>query len=370
MKSHPLALQKRVFQEDALLPLNPTHVIWQGKKILDFSSQDFLGLSHHPDLKKHAIKYLLHYGNGVCYTEIPGSFIECQKTLKAKMAELLHIPYVYFFSNRYVALWHLLASLSSDPLLLLADDLDLGLSQILYSFPWKILTYNQSSLTSLEAMLKRAESSIHSVKMIICESMSSGSGRVTDLTHITSLSQAYKAVLVVDDSLAFGIKGNKGLGLTAKRGDIDLILCSLSNSASADAAFLACSSGLKHLLKKQAFSRESSVTYASLGAIEIALDLIPSLEGERSQLAQRCHWLKKQLQEYDIHFSTHLLCLPFSQEEELCYFGEKLLQNGILSQSMICQQKKLYTLRLFINIHHTLDDLRRLVEALKKLKTG
>ncbi len=45
MRSNPLVMQESVFQEEPLLPLSPTRVIWQGKKMLDFSSQDFLGLS-------------------------------------------------------------------------------------------------------------------------------------------------------------------------------------------------------------------------------------------------------------------------------------------------------------------------------------
>ena len=128
--------------------------------------------------------------------------------------------------------------------------------------------------------------------MISCESIISGNGTLTDLNYITSLSQAYNALLVVDDSLAFGVKCDRRLGLAAKRGDIDLTLCSLANSASADAAFLGCSSWIKNLIKKNVFYRESSVTYVSLSAIEMALDLIPSLEGERYQLEQRCHWIK------------------------------------------------------------------------------
>lgn len=368
MKSNSSVMQESGFQEDPLLPLSPTHVIWQGKKMLDFSSQDFLGLSNHPDLKKHAIKYLLHYGNGICHSEIPGSFIECQKTLEVKMAELINMPYLYFFSNRYLALWHVLSSLSSDVLLLVADDLDPCLRRLLYNFPLKILTYNQHSPSTLESILKQEGQSICSVKMIFCESISSGSGSLTDLHYISYLSQTYNALLVVDDSLAFGVKGDKGLGLAAKQGDIDVVLCSLSNSAGTDGAFLACSSWMKNLIKKNNFHREANMTYASLGSAEMALQLIPSLEGERYQLEQRCHWLKNQLQDYGSFSSTHVICLPFFQEEELMFFWENLLQKGILVQYLTFSHPRSYILRLFVNIHHTPDNLRMLVEEIKELK--
>lgn len=370
MRSNLSAIQESLFHEEPLLPLSPTHVIWQGKKILDFSSQDFLGLSNHPDLKKNTIKYLLHYGSGICHAEIPGSFIECQKALEVKMAALMNMPYLYLFSNRYLALCHVLSSLSSDVLLLIAGDLDPGLRRILYNFPLKILTYNQNSLDTLEVILRQEKQSISSVKMIFCESVSSGSGSFTDLHYISCLSQTYNALLVVDDSLAFGVKGDKGLGLAAKQGDIDVILCSLSNSASTEGAFLACSSWMKNLIKKNDFHREFSITYPSLGSAEMALELITSLEGERYQLEQRCHWLKNQLQDYGSFSSTHVICLHFSQQEEMMFFWENLLQKGILAQRLTCNQEPSYILRFFVNIHHTPDDLRRLVEEIKELKAA
>jgi 7-keto-8-aminopelargonate synthetase-like enzyme len=206
--------------------------------------------------------------------------------------------------------------------------------------------------------------------MIFCESISSSTGSIIDLHHISSLSQTYNSLLVVDDSLAFGVKGEKGLGLAAKQGDIDLILCSLSNSASTEGAFLACSSWMKNLIRKNDFYRESSMTYSSLGSTEMALELIPSLEGERYQLEQRCHWLKKQLQDYEVFSSTHLACLHFSQEGEMMHFWESLLQRGILAQPLISNQRVSYTLRFFINIHHTPDDLRTLIDEIKELKSN
>lgn len=75
-----------------MIPLDGPYIQYQGKKILDFSSYDFLGLSQHPEVKKNAIKYTLRYGVGV-----PPFKFAAQLQLEEKLAHYLGMESAAFF---------------------------------------------------------------------------------------------------------------------------------------------------------------------------------------------------------------------------------------------------------------------------------
>jgi 7-keto-8-aminopelargonate synthetase-like enzyme len=77
-------------------PTEGPYILWQGKKWLDFSSYDFLGLAQHPEVKKGAIKYTLKYGVGV---PIPSLGSIPQQQLESKLAQFLGTEMAILFPS-------------------------------------------------------------------------------------------------------------------------------------------------------------------------------------------------------------------------------------------------------------------------------
>lgn len=76
---------KKLYSYRTISPLDGPYVEWMGKKMLDFSSTDYLGLGQHPDVKKNAIRYVLKYGVG----SIAGQIAAVQRQLEEKLARYL-----------------------------------------------------------------------------------------------------------------------------------------------------------------------------------------------------------------------------------------------------------------------------------------
>ena len=328
--------------------------------MLHFASHDYLGISQHSDLKKNAIKALLHYGTGLCCGEAKGSFAEYQKQLEDKCCQMLGMSELRFFSSRWTALAILLASLQSDHGICFVDvHCDPLLHQAAKTWP-RVIAYDNEDLEGLRRLLEK-ESTIGGPKLIITESLLSLNGKFCDLDALLNVAKKHDALVLADDSNAFGVYGG-GLGIGAHKDAIDFLLCSTDRGAGSTGAFLASPLKMNILLKTFRFDpREWALSYSALGAIDAAFDLISSMEGERKQLEQRCHWLRMQFKRLDLSAltSSHFFCFPFSDKKRAEQLWQRLIQKEILAELIDAGEQ--HIVRLVINSSHTPEDLTTLV---------
>lgn len=121
-------------------------------------------------------------------------------------------------------------------------------------------------------------------KFILTESVFSMDGDVAPLGEIAELARAHRATLIVDDAHATGILGEEGRGLS---GDADIAIGTFSKALGSFGGYVACSETARDYL----VNRCSGLIYSTalpppvLGAIDAALDLVPSMDAERAQVA-------------------------------------------------------------------------------------
>lgn len=353
-----------------ILTLSPAHVIWQGKKALNFASHDYLGISQHSDLKKNATKSLLHYGTSPCYAEERRSYVEYEKQLEQKCSQALGVAESHFFSSRWVALSMLLTMLESDSGVLAIDiDCDPLILRVASGWRGKTALFSSEDPSSLSKAL-RENALANGPKLILVESIGSLSGAACDLNSIYALAKQHGALVLVDDSNSFGVQGIHGLGLCCPNASIDFLLCSLDRGAGSTGALLASNFKMQLLFKTIPFSpREWALPYASLGAIDAAFELIPQLEGERKQLQQRCHWLKTQLKKIGVETSSssHLFCFRFAKKEEASEMWRNLAEKELLAEQI--ETGRQHIVRLSINSSHTPEDLGELLRFFEDKQT-
>ncbi len=349
-----------------ILTLSAAYVIWRSKKMLNFASHDYLGISQHPDLKKNAAKALLHYGSGTCFAEGISSYIEYQKNIEDRCNQALGVAESRFLSSRTAALSMLFSALQgNDGLLLLDDESEPLLQRAAKVWSGKIVTYSSEHLETLDDALAN-HLSMRGPKLILVESLSSSRGTFCDLTSLYALAKKNEALALIDDTNAFGVRGIKGLGLASPNNAVDFLICAMDRGAGATGALLASNFKMNLLLKNSSWeSRENALPYSSLGAIDAAFELIPQLEGERKQLEQRCHWLKNQFKQMGISMSSssHFFCFSFTETKEADELWNALAEKEILAERVDAGER--HIVRLVVNSSHTPEDLTELISFFK-----
>ncbi len=347
------------------LPLTPASLLYKERKLLNFCSRDYLGLSQHAELRKSAIKYLLHYGTGICDPEVANGYLECQRLIEEKCAEALCFSHARLFSTTCAAMTTILQQFSDRKWTLFIDAASQApLLKAAQQWGGKVILYPHRDLNALDALL----SSCNSGCLILSESLFAATGHVSDLNTLIHLARKNDAFLIVDDSRAFGVKGKQGFGLTQGSEGIDFILCGLDCAAGASGTLAACSESIgPYFFNEIPFVRDHALCFSALGAIEAAFDLIPTLEGERMQLEQRTHWIRQQLKAFELSVipsSSHLIAIACDNVAEASHRYNVLLEHEILSEVSIAQREPEESyLLLAINAYHTPDELSTVVQA-------
>ncbi|HBF61582.1 MAG TPA: 8-amino-7-oxononanoate synthase, partial [Methyloceanibacter sp.] len=121
-------------------------------------------------------------------------------------------------------------------------------------------------------------------KFILTESVFSMDGDVAPISEIAALAREHDAMLVVDDAHATGILGEGGRGLSD---GADLVVGTFSKALGSFGAYVACSETMRDYLVNRcgAFIYSTALPPQVLGAIDAALDLLPSLDAERDRVA-------------------------------------------------------------------------------------
>jgi 8-amino-7-oxononanoate synthase len=353
----------------SILSLSPTYVIWQGNRLLNFASHDYLGISQHPEMKKNAIKALLHYGTAPCCGEAKQGYVEYQKHIEDKCCQMLGMSELRFFSTRWTALTLLLSQLRSEHAVCF---IDVHCDPLLHhaARAWaKVIFYDSRDEESLSLAL---EQNPGNPPLILTETLFGLQGNNCAFDSLLSIAKKHRAIVIADDSNVFGIHGNKGFGSVPS--SIDFLICAMDRAVGSTGAFLAAPLKMELLFKDSPIDpREWSLPYSALGAIDAAFDLIPTMEGERKQLEQRCHWLRMQFKQLDFAVSStsHFFCFAFAEKQNAESLWQGLLQKEILAELIDATHYGIqrHIVRLSINANHTPEDLRILIATFETMKS-
>lgn len=338
----------------AVTPINGAFILHEDQKLLTFSSCDHLALTDNPCVKKNAIKYVLQ--QGICpFSQAADFYLTCQQDLEKKLAELLRRESAFFFSSRSEANQVTLSALGLAKSTIFIDEkCHPSLQKGAESSRARIVRYTH--VEQLEQLLDHTATSI-----IVTESIFSQDGAIADLPRIAEIADHFQALLFVDDSHAFGISGVDGMGLCAHLPEVDIISGSFGKACGAYGGYIACKETIRDYLINTAIA-STLFSPPIIGAIEAALDLIPQMEGERKQLEQRSHWLKRTLREMSFElpkFNTPLVSMDMKSEDECERLKTYLMQEQILVNS------RNGSIKLALNVCHMPDHLTRLTDAIK-----
>ncbi len=187
----------------------------QGKKLINFSSNDYLGLSQHPKVLEQAKQALNQYGFGSGAAQTIGGYTDAHAALEHGLATFLGAPQVRLFSTGYMANLGLITTLIHRHDHVFSDRSNHAsiLDAILYTGAHHH-RYASNSMTRLQDMLATIHHTTHQ-KWIVSDTVFSMSGHHINYAHMANVGQQHNATLLLDDAHGFGVLGRNGTGIAA-----------------------------------------------------------------------------------------------------------------------------------------------------------
>ncbi len=261
-----------------------TEVIINGKKVLMFGSNSYLGLTNHPKIIEAAVQATKKYGTGCAGSRFLNGTLDIHIELEEKLAEFVGKESALCYSTGFQANLGVLSCIPQRGDYILLDALDHAsiIEGSRLSFA-KTVKYGHNDMDSLRRRLKTCPHG--KLKFIVIDGIFSMEGDIAFLPEIVELAEKYHASIMVDDAHSIGVlgKGGRGtadhFGLTDK---VDVIMGTFSKTFASLGGFIAGDfdtiNYLKHNSRALIFS--ASMTPSSTATVLAALEVMKS-EPER-----------------------------------------------------------------------------------------
>ncbi len=273
-----------------------TVVTINGKQVLMFGSNSYLGLTNHPRLKEGAIKAIEKYGTGCAGSRFLNGTLDIHLELEERLAKLVNKEEALIYATGFTVNSGVVPAITGREDYLIFDEFDHAsiIEGKRLSFS-KQLKYRHNDMDALERVLKKCEPD--KLKVIVVDGVFSMEGDVAPLPEIVALSKKYNASIMVDEAHSLGVFGKNGAGVCEHFGvsqDVDLIMGTFSKSLGTIGGFIAADKNiinyLKHNSRTLIFS--ASITPASTGCVLAALDVMAEERWRQQALWDNTHRAK------------------------------------------------------------------------------
>lgn len=346
-----------------------------GRVCLDFSSNDYMGLSFRPELKEGAIAWAERFGCGSGASRlISGTSGACLE-LEAKIAAWKGFEATLLLGSGYAANVGLIQALASRDGVIFADKLNhasLNSGCLLSQADFK--RYRHLDVAHLARLL--STEGLPASRLVVTDSVFSMDGDIAPLAEIRALANAHDVFLLVDDAHASGVLGEKGHGL-ATPDNCDIVMSTFSKAMGSYGACVACSSAVRDCLVGACgpFIYSTALPPAVLGAISAAVDFVQTAEadGMRASLAENAGLLRRELETlgFETGPSETMIIPVIVGETAACVeLAGRLFGQGIFAPAVRppTVPKGTARLRLSLNAAHSKTDVERLLDVLKSCR--
>ena len=355
-------------------PAGGVHVNVDGQTLINFSSNDYLGLASHDKLACGSIEYVKKYGAGSTASRLVCGNAPYYSYIEEKLAVLKQTQSATIFNSGFQTNVSLLAALVNRNAIIFADRLcHNSIIQGALLSRSRLIRFRHNDLSHLKELLVKHQKDA-ARKVIITESVFSMDGDQCDLDAFADLGRRYDAMSIVDEAHATGILGPNGMGMSCGK-DIDLVMGTFGKGCGCFGAYVASSEKIKNYLVNfcSGLIYTTALPPAVLGAINAALEIVPSMDYERTHLHKLAKYLRSALS--DLGFSTgfsttQIIPLIIGDDQEAVSLSRWLEDNNILAVSIRppTVEAGQSRIRLALSALHNHQHIEKLLNALKSWK--
>lgn len=352
-----------------------TEVIIDGKRVLMFGSNSYLGLTNHPKIKEASKKAIDKYGTGCAGSRFLNGTLDIHIELENKLATYVGKESSVLFSTGFQVNLGVLSSITGRNDYLILDEYDhaslIDGSRLSFS---RVIKYAHNDMDDLRRKLSILPE--EAVKLIAIDGIFSMEGDIVKLPEIVELAEEFGANIMVDDAHSLGVIGVKGAGTASHFGltdDVDLIMGTFSKSLASLGGFIAADFAtidyLKHRARSLMFS--ASMPPGAVASVIAALDIIESEPERIAKLWENTNYAHKLLvdQGFDLGPTESPILPIYVRDNEKTFLVTKYLQNtGIFVNPVVSPAvpSDSSLLRFSLMATHTFAQIDEAVDKISK----
>ena len=358
-----------------------------GKEVLNFCSNDYLGLANHPKVVSSFKEGVNKYGVGSGSAHLINGHSMAHQQLEEALADFTGRDRAMLFSNGYMANMGVISALLGKGDSLFQDRLnhasllDAGLLSNA-----KMRRYKHNDINHLKRLYESALGSLSTNdnkepknSMIATDGVFSMDGDVAPISALAKIAKDRKAWLMVDDAHGFGVLGKQGAGLLEQQNlsqtDVPVLMATLGKACGTSGAFVAGSEELIEYLTQTArtFIYTTAMPSSIASATLTSLKLINEETWRREKLRELIQRFKQGAEQLGIKLmasDTAIQPIMIGSTEKAVMVSESLQERGILVSAIRPPTIPEGTsrLRVTFSANHTLDQVDKLLESLETLK--
>ena len=358
---------------------------FQGKDVITWSINDYLGLANHPEVRKVDAEAAAQYGSAYPMgARMMSGHTDLHEKLQNELASFVSKEAAYLLNFGYQGMVSTIDALvAKDDIIVYDVDAHACIIDGVRLHMGKRFTYKHNDVDSLEKNLERATKMAEQTGggiLVISEGVFGMRGEQGRLKEIVELKKKFKFRLFVDDAHGFGTLGATGAGAGEEQGvqdDIDVYFATFAKSLASTGAFIAGDQEiidyLKYNLRSQMFAKSLQMQLV-VGALK-RLEMLKTMPELKNKLWENVNALQSGLKKRGFDIGTTQSCvtpvyLKGSIPEAMALVKDLRENYGIFCSIVVYPviPKGLILLRLIPTATHTLEDVKETLDAFDAIR--
>ena len=358
---------------------------FQGKDVITWSINDYLGLANHPEVRKVDAEAAAQYGSAYPMgARMMSGHTDLHEKLQIELASFVSKESAYLLNFGYQGMVSTIDALVSKNDVIVYDvDAHACIIDGVRLHMGKRFTYKHNDVASLEKNLERATKMAETTGggiLVISEGVFGMRGEQGRLKEIVALKEKFNFRLFVDDAHGFGTLGATGAGTGEEQGvqdDIDVYFATFAKSLASTGAFIAGDKEiidyLKYNLRSQMFAKSLQMQLVA-GALK-RLDMLKTMPELKAKLWENVNALQSGLKDRGFDIGTTQSCvtpvyLKGSIPEAMALVKDLRENYGVFCSIVVYPviPKGLILLRLIPTATHTLEDVTETLNAFDAIR--
>ena len=280
------------------------HNFINGKHVLSFCSNDYLGLANHPEIKQAFIQAAEKYGVGSGSAHLVNGHSQLHHDCELQLAEFTGRDRALLFSTGYMANLAITSALMRRNDVIFQDKLNhASLIDAAKLSDAKFLRYQHNDLSQLEYLLD--QQSDKNRRLIMADAVFSMDGDKAGAKKLSELSRQSNSWLMLDDAHGFGVLGKNGAGLCEElnltQNDVPILMATLGKAVGVSGAFVAGSDELIETMiqSSRSYIYTTASPPATAAAILQSIEIIQQESWRREKLFELIDYFKQQAAQLD-----------------------------------------------------------------------